>query len=98
MEQAIFSYFTTLCQLLLLVASNELWNTNRVLVGNLKIKRQIWRPKRGWEDNIKMYLKEVKLEGLNRINVARDWDKWRAVVNVVMLLETGQLNVHIIVL
>jgi len=98
MEQAIFSYFTTLCQLLLLVASNELWNTNRVLVGNLKIKRQLWRPKRGWEDNIKMYLKEVKLEGLNRINVARDWDKWRAVVNVVMLLETEQLNVQIIVL
>ena len=49
-------------------------------------------------DNIKIYLKEVKWEDVNWINVVRDWDKWRAVVKVVMLLVIDQLNTQILVL
>jgi len=44
------------------------------LVGNLEIKRQLGRPKRRWEDSIKIYLKGVEWEGVNWINVAKDRD------------------------
>jgi hypothetical protein len=58
-----------------LVASNKLCNANEISVRNLKIKRQIGRPKRRWEDNIKIYLKGLEWEGVNWINVAKDRDK-----------------------
>jgi hypothetical protein len=44
------------------------------LVGNLKIKRQLGRPKGRWEDNIKIYLKGMEWEGVNWINVAQGRD------------------------
>ena len=34
-------------------------NAHRVLVGKPEGKRPLWRPRRRWEDNIKMYLREV---------------------------------------
>jgi hypothetical protein len=42
------------------------------------------RPRRRWEDKIKMDLKEIEWEGVDWINRAQDRDKWRAVVNTVM--------------
>ena len=36
-----------------------------------------------WEDNIKMYLKEMGWEGLDWIDMAQDRDKWQAVVNII---------------
>jgi hypothetical protein len=35
--------------------------TNRILVGKAEVKRVLGRPKRRWEDNIKMDLQEVEL-------------------------------------
>jgi hypothetical protein len=32
---------------------------NRVLIGKLEEKRQLGRPRRRWEDNIKLYIQEV---------------------------------------
>ena len=40
------------------------------------------RRRHGWEDNIKLSLTEVGLEGVEWIDLAQDRDKWRAVMNV----------------
>ena len=48
-------------------------------------KRSLGRPRRRWEDNIKMYLQEVGGGG-NLIELAQDRDRWRALVNTVMNL------------
>jgi hypothetical protein len=49
-----------------------------------KLKRLFGRPRRSWEDNIKMDLKEIRLDGFDLIHVAQDRDKWRVVVNTGM--------------
>jgi hypothetical protein len=54
----------------------------RVLVGEPDGKR----PRRRWEDNNKVDLKEVGGGGMDWIELAQDRDRWRALVNVVMNL------------
>jgi hypothetical protein len=44
------------------------------------------RPRRIWEDNIKMNLQEVACGGMDWIELAQDRDRWRALVNAVMNL------------
>ena len=56
----------------------------RVLVGKPEGNRPLGRPKRRWEDNIKMDLHGVGCEGMDWIDVAQDRDRWRALVNAVM--------------
>ena len=58
----------------------------RVLVGKLEGKRPLERPRRRWEDNIKMCLWEVGCGGMVWIVLAQDRDRWRALVNAVMNL------------
>jgi hypothetical protein len=58
----------------------------RVLVGRPEGKRPLGRPKRRWEDNIKLHLREVGIDGANWIQLAQDRVKWRACVNTVMNL------------
>jgi hypothetical protein len=50
------------------------------------IKVPLGRPRRRWEDNIKMDLQEVAWGGMDWINLAQDRDRWRALVNAVMNL------------
>ncbi|KAJ4448778.1 hypothetical protein ANN_00169 [Periplaneta americana] len=50
-------------------------NAYRVLVGRPEGKRPLGRPRRRWEDNIKMYLKEVGYDDGNWINLAQDRDQ-----------------------
>jgi len=57
-----------------------------VLVGKPEEKRPLGRPRRRWEDNIKMDLQEVGCGGLDWIEVAQDRNGWRAVVVAVMNL------------
>ena len=45
--------------------------------GNLRGKRQLGRPRRRWESNIKMDLQEVGCGG-DWIELAQDGDRWRA--------------------
>ena len=57
----------------------------RALVGKPEGRRPLVRPRRRWEDNIKMDLREVGLGGdMDWINLAEDRDRWRALVSTVM--------------
>ena len=58
----------------------------RVLVGKPEGKRLLGRPRRRWEDNIKMDLQEVGCGGMEWIELAQDRDRWRELVNAVMNL------------
>ncbi|KAJ4446863.1 hypothetical protein ANN_13563 [Periplaneta americana] len=61
-------------------------NAYRVLVGRPEGKRSLGRPRRRWEDNIKMDLREVGYDVRDWINLARDRDRWRAYVRAAMNL------------
>ena len=58
----------------------------RVLVGKHEGKKPLGRPRRRWEDNIKMDIQEVGW-GMDWIELAQDRDRWRALVNAVMNLQ-----------
>jgi hypothetical protein len=55
-----------------------------VLVWGPEGNRPLGRPKRRWEDNIKMNLQELISRGMDWIYVTHDRDGWGAVVNAVM--------------
>jgi hypothetical protein len=57
-----------------------------VLVGKPEGKRSLGRPRRRWEDNIKIDLQEVGYGGMDWIELAQDRDRWRVLVNAVMNL------------
>jgi len=58
----------------------------RILVGKPEGKRQVGRPRRRWENNIKMDLQEVGCGDIDRIELAQDMDRWWVLVNAVMTL------------
>jgi hypothetical protein len=58
----------------------------RVLVGRPEGRRPLRRHRCRWEDNIKMYLREIRIYRANWIRVAQDRVQWRIFVNTVMNL------------
>jgi hypothetical protein len=64
----------------------EMRGAYNVLVGRPEGRRPLGRPRRRWEDNIKMDLMEIGFGDLDWIHWAQDRDRWRAVVNTVMNL------------
>ena len=58
----------------------------RVLVGKPEGKRPLGRPRRRWEDNIRMDLRKVGCDPGELIDLAEDRDQWRAYVRAVMNL------------
>jgi hypothetical protein len=57
-----------------------------ILVGRPEGRRPLGRPRRGWENNIKIYLREIGFGDVDWIHWAQDRDRWRALVNTVMNL------------
>ena len=55
-------------------------------MGRPEGKRPLGRPRRRWEDNIKMDLQEVGCGGVYWIELAQDRDRWRELVNAIMSL------------
>jgi hypothetical protein len=56
----------------------------RVLIGKPKSKRPLGRPRHRWEDNIKMDLREIGIDGANWIQLAQDRVQQWAFVNLVV--------------
>jgi hypothetical protein len=57
----------------------------RVLVNKFEGKRSHGRPRRRWQDNIKIDLQKLKA-GKGWIDLAQDRDSWRVLLNVVVNL------------
>ena len=56
----------------------------RILTGKPTGNRPLGRPRRRWEDNIRMGLEEIGINAGNRVDSAEDRDYWRAVVNAAL--------------
>jgi hypothetical protein len=52
-------------------------NAYKILVGKPERKRPLGRPRRRWEDNVKMDLREIGWGVMDWIDLAQDMDKWR---------------------
>jgi len=68
------------------VRIGEVRGVYRGLVGKSEGKRPLGRPKRRWEDNIKMDLLEVGCGRMDWMELAQDMDRWRALVNATINL------------
>ena len=64
----------------------------RVLVGKPEGKRPLGRPRRRWEDNIKMDFQEVGGVCGDRMELAQDRDRWRVLVSTVMNLRVPKMR------
>jgi hypothetical protein len=61
-------------------------NVYRVLMGKPEGERPLERPRRRWEDGIRMDLRETGWGSVDCIHLAQDRDRWRALVDTVMNL------------
>jgi hypothetical protein len=61
-------------------------NAYGLLAGKPERKRPLGRPRRRWVDNIRMDLGEVGCGDVDWIGLAKDRNRWRAIVNWVLNL------------
>ena len=47
-------------------------------------KRPLGKPRRRWEDNIRMYLEDIGINAGNWVDLAQDRNYWRALVNAAL--------------
>jgi hypothetical protein len=64
----------------------EVRGAYNILVGNPEGRRPLERPRRRWENNIKMYIGGIGFGDKDWIHLTWDRDRWRALVNTVMSL------------
>ena len=64
----------------------------RVLVGKPVGKRPLGRPRRRWEDNIKMKLQELGGSRGDWMELAKDRERWRALVSTMMNLRVPKMQ------
>ena len=60
-----------------------------MLTGTAAGKRPLERPRRRWEDNIRMDLEEITINAGNWVDSAQDRDYWRALVNAALNLRVS---------
>jgi hypothetical protein len=65
----------------------EVRGAYNILVGRPEGRRPLGRPRRRWEDSIKMDLREIGFGDVDWIHLAQVRDRWRALVNTVMNLQ-----------
>jgi hypothetical protein len=70
--------------------TGDMKNIHRILVRKTEGKRPLRRPRRRWENNIRMGIREVEWEGVDWMYTAQDRDQWLVVVNTVMNLRVQQ--------
>ena len=58
----------------------------KILKGKPTGKRSLGRPRRRWEDNIRMDLEEIGINAGNWVDSAQNRNYWRAVVNAALKL------------
>ena len=58
----------------------------KILTGTPPGKRPLGRPRRRWEENIRMYLEEIGINAENWVDSAQDRNYWIALVNVALNL------------
>jgi hypothetical protein len=68
------------------VRMEESRSTFIILIGKPTGKRPLEGPRRTWEDNIRMGLKEIGINARNWVDSAQDRDYWRVVVNAALNL------------
>ena len=61
----------------------------KMLTGKLTGKRPLERPRRRWEDNIRMDLEEIDINAGNWIDLGQDRDYWRVFVNAALNLRVS---------
>jgi hypothetical protein len=64
----------------------EVRGAYNILVGRPEGRRPLRRPRRRWEDNIKMDIRKIGCGDVDWIHLAQDRDRWRALVNTVINL------------
>jgi hypothetical protein len=64
----------------------EVRGAYNILVGRPEGRRPLGRPRRRWEENIKMDLGKIEFGVVDWIHLAQNRDRWRALVNTVMNL------------
>ena len=62
----------------------EVTGVHRVLVGKPEGRRPLGRPRRRWEDNIKIDLQEVGRGFGDWMELAQDRDRWRAIASIII--------------
>jgi hypothetical protein len=61
-------------------------NVYKVLMGNPEGKKPLGRPRPRWADGIRMDLRQIGWGSVEWIQLAKDRDRWRALVNTAMNL------------
>jgi hypothetical protein len=67
-------------------------NLYSVLVGRPRGKRPLGRPRCRGEDNIKLDLRAIGIDGVNWIQLAQDRVQWQAIVSTVMTFGSHKEN------
>jgi hypothetical protein len=67
--------------------TGDMRNVYKLLVRKPEGKKPFRRSKHGWEDNIRMDLKEIGREGMYWMHLPWERDQWWALVNTVMILQ-----------
>jgi hypothetical protein len=73
-----------------IVRMGETRNAYKILFAKSEGKSPLGRPRRGWQDIVRIDLRELWWEAVDWINLVQDGDQWRSVVNTVTNLRVLQ--------